>query len=77
MTTRKKNKKQLEKIEIHFCTECGEQLDDFAFDDRAGNIQSVITSHNLCKKTGKFKGECCSKVFIASENLELFEDPKD
>lgn len=77
MNPRNKNKKQIEKIEVHFCTECGEQLDDFAFDDRAVNLKSIRTNHELCKKTGKFKGDYCSKLFIASENQELFEDPKD
>jgi len=77
MSTRKKNKIQSDKIDIRFCTECGEQLDEFAFDGRAENVKGVLQNHELCKKTGKFKGDCCSKLFIATENQELLEDTED
>ncbi|HOJ18839.1 MAG: hypothetical protein GX452_08820 [Ignavibacteriales bacterium] len=77
MTTKKKNKKQNDKIDIYFCTECGDQLIDFALEDRASDIESVRRNHELCKKTGKFKGECCSKLFIARQIEDLLNETEE
>ena len=55
-----------------FCTECGEELDNFSLSN--GNIDKIRKNLARCKKTGKFKGEFCSKFFIfCDDNLdELF-----
>jgi hypothetical protein len=58
-----------------FCTECGDTLDDFAITDNAKDVQKVKDNFENCKKTGKFKGEECSKLFIASKLEDLpYED---
>jgi hypothetical protein len=60
-----------------FCTECGEKLDDFCFTDDAANIESVRRHHQGCKKTGKFKGEMCSRLFIASDDPGVIPEPME
>ncbi len=52
-----------------FCTECGSELDDFAFSAKSKNKKSIRDNHYNCVKTGKFSGEFCSKIFISDDNL--------
>lgn len=75
--TRKKSKKKFEielieeeKSDIKFCTECGDVLEDFSVSDQAKNPNAVIENFHNCKKTGKFKGEICSKIYIISPTSE-------
>jgi|YNPMSStandDraft_1061717.scaffolds.fasta_scaffold23741_2 uncharacterized protein with PIN domain len=70
---RKKSNKKLElelreeqKSDIKFCTECGEVLEDFSVSDAAKDKKAVIENFHNCKKTGKFKGDVCSKLYIIS-----------
>ncbi len=56
-----------------FCTECGDVLDDFAVSDNAKDLKKVKENFDNCKKTGKFKGQNCSKLYISS-NTEEFND---
>jgi hypothetical protein len=65
-------KKELVKKEIKrgskkpvFCTECDKELDLFWLTDMASNRKAVKDNHNNCKKTGKFKGQYCSRMFIS------------
>ena len=52
-----------------FCTECGDELDDFAFSKNSKNKEQVRKKHYNCVKTGKFSGEFCSKLFISDDSL--------
>jgi|OpeIllAssembly_1097287.scaffolds.fasta_scaffold1130772_1 hypothetical protein len=52
-----------------FCTECGDELDDFSFSEKNRNFHAVMENHKNCVRTGKFSGEFCSKVFISSNML--------
>lgn len=52
-----------------FCTECGHELDDFAFSKKSKNTKTVKENHENCVKSGKFSGEFCSKIFISDDNL--------
>jgi len=47
-----------------FCTECGIQLENFCFSSRADDIVAIRKTLAQCKKTGKFAGEFCAKLFI-------------
>ncbi len=72
--TKKENKKKKPDMYVPknngiFCTECGSQLDDFSFSNKSKNKKQVIKNHQKCIKTGKFSGEFCSKIFIASDSL--------
>ena len=55
---------QEEKSDIIFCTECGEALENFSVSEDAKDLDAVIKNFHNCKKTGKFKGEMCSKLFM-------------
>ncbi len=58
-----------------FCTECGDTLDDFSITENAKDVEKVKENFENCKKTGKFNGEECSKLFIASNPEDLpYED---
>ncbi len=49
-----------------YCTQCGATLEGFATSGRADDLSAIRKNFELCKKTGKFTGEFCSKLFIAS-----------
>jgi hypothetical protein len=70
------NRKKLLKQEAIFCTECGVELQNFCFSLGADNVEAIKMNLAQCKKSGKFTGEFCSKLFISGEeNLDsMFED---
>jgi hypothetical protein len=51
-----------------FCVECGARLENFCFSKTVNDIDAIRKTLAQCKKQGKFAGEFCSKLFIASEN---------
>jgi hypothetical protein len=58
---------------IVFCTECGSKLENFCFDDGATDLDAVKKHMEECKREGRYKGEMCSRVFIADEtNIDEF-----
>ena len=64
--------------EIIFCTECGSSLSDFYLSSEVKDIEKLEAHYKNCRKTGKFKGEMCSKMFIALDfELEIPEDPDE
>jgi hypothetical protein len=66
-------KKQSEEME--FCTECGEALENFAFEGDAVDIEKLKQNRERCKQTGKAKGHHCAKLFIAeSFDPDLLKD---
>jgi uncharacterized protein with PIN domain len=76
MSKKKQTKKVVKEIgeeertDIKFCTECGEVLEDFSLSEQAKDPKAVIENFHNCKKTGKFKGDVCSKMFIISPTIE-------
>jgi hypothetical protein len=67
--------KKLNKEEMTFCTQCGEALDNFCFDDDAGNIEKLRENRDRCRRSGKSHGHHCSKLFIAeSFDPDLLKD---
>jgi len=65
----KKTNREQEPLSIEFCTECNEALDDFALTQNSSNKKAIHENFSNCKKTGKFKGEFCSKIFISEEQI--------
>lgn len=51
-----------------FCTECDKELDAFWRSNKSKNPDAVKSNHKNCRKTGKFKGEFCSKLFIINKD---------
>lgn len=76
---KKKNiiKKDKALSSIIFCTECGEELEDYSV-SRNSTKKAAIKQHHICKKTGKFNGDMCSRVFITKnedeDNPDSFND---
>lgn len=57
-----------EKIDVVYCIECGEVLDDFSLNEVSKNVDAVRKNFANCKHTGKFKGDVCSKLYIIDES---------
>lgn len=65
------------KMDIKFCTECENDLDEFFLSKKSKDIDAVKANHENCIHTGKFNGDMCSKVFIAKMEEELDESEDD
>jgi hypothetical protein len=50
-----------------YCTECGDKLENFCFSEDADNLEAIRKHHEECKKVDRFKGDQCSKLFIAEQ----------
>jgi hypothetical protein len=70
---------EFSKLDVQFCTECQKDLDNFFLSEKSKDIKEVKANHENCKQIGKFKGEMCSKIFIAKmeEELNDFENDSD
>jgi len=78
MKEKQVNKNILLEQKVIFCTECGVELQNFCFNGNADDIVAIKKNLAQCKKTGKFKGDFCSKLFIAgNDNLEIFTPETD
>lgn len=82
MESRKKNlpeKLEQIKLDVKFCTECENDLDNFFLSKKSTDIAAVKANHENCKQIGKFNGEMCSKIFIAKieEEMKAMEDDDD
>jgi len=62
-----------------FCTECDKELDTFWRSSKSKNPEAVKNNHRNCRKTGKFKGEFCSKLFIIDKDIleGIWEDKEE
>jgi len=56
---------------VVFCTECGDKLNEFCFTESASDVEAVKKHMEGCKREGRYKGDVCSRMFIADDtNLE-------
>lgn len=77
MSRRKLPNKTKHLESVKFCSEC-DDLDDFTLSEKAGDGVSAKKQFDNCKKTGRFKGDMCSRVFISDYDEERFlETPDD
>jgi hypothetical protein len=79
MSNTKKNKfkiKEEEPSSLEFCTECN-GLEDFSTNDDTKEEEELKERFARCRKTGKFKGDVCARIFIADENetTGLWDEP--
>jgi hypothetical protein len=54
---------------IVFCTTCGAELENFCFTGGATDLDGIKRTLAQCRQNGRFTGDYCSKLFIASRNL--------
>jgi hypothetical protein len=57
-----------------FCTACGDELTNFAFDSRVHDVKKLVQGYGQCRESGKISGMYCSKIFIAG--VEGFQAPR-
>ena len=60
-------RKELSKQREIFCTECGTMLENFCFSTSADDADAIKKNLAQCKKSGKFVGEFCAKLFISND----------
>ena len=77
-----KNNIEREKLlgqKVIFCTECGKDLENYCFSMGTKDINAIKKNLAQCKKSGKFVGEFCSKLFIAGDDdlEDLFLNDED
>lgn len=72
-------REKLLKQKVIFCTECGKELENYCFSMGSKDVDAIKKNLAQCKKSGRFVGEFCSKLFIAGdEDLEeLFLDDEE
>lgn len=79
MTMKKKNythnKDEAPLKRVIFCAECGEELDMFGISDV--NVEQVKERYQNCKAKGKFKGDKCAMLFIASEDENITPEDEE
>ncbi len=70
------NKEKAIRNNVQFCSECGEDLNTFGLPGEELDLKKIQEHHKLCKEKGKFKGDICSKMFIAdlSEPISLKDE---
>lgn len=76
MKTKKRNIEDKPDLSLEFCTECDSALESFVFTPKSKSKKKIQDNFNNCKKTGKFKGELCSKVFISEDQI-FIHSPED
>lgn len=65
------DREKLLKQKVIFCTECGAELENYCFEKGPDDTEAIKKNLAQCRKNGKYAGEFCSKLFIASdEDLE-------
>jgi hypothetical protein len=77
MKKKNKIKKDTALASVRFCTECGEELEDFSVSKNSSS-EAAFKQHHNCRKTGKFDGDMCSRVFITKyDEDEKFDSSDD
>ena len=62
---------------IKFCVECQDDLENFSVTPTVEDLEAIKKNFENCRATGKYKGELCSKIFIASYEEPDSETKKD
>ncbi len=72
-------KKSQEIEPILYCKECAEVgLENFGLDPSDTTaLERAKEQHKICKEIGRFKGELCARIFIASDELPEFNSEED
>jgi hypothetical protein len=65
-------KKQFENG-LEFCTNC-DDIEDLAVKSEVKEVGKLYERFHNCEDSGKFEGDLCSRLFIATEALSLEEN---
>ncbi len=71
--------KNLDDAPVKFCLNC-DDMDDLAVSDESRELDRIKDRFRNCNDTGRFQGDVCSRLFVATEqdDSELFaDDSKD
>jgi hypothetical protein len=52
-----------------FCTECNASLENYCFSNGVDDTEAIKKTLAQCKKSGKFVGEFCAKLFISNPEM--------
>lgn len=55
-----------------FCSECEIELEEYDIPNDTEMVKSIKKRHFKCVKEGRFKGELCARLFIASNELDNY-----
>jgi hypothetical protein len=78
MTTPRTNTHPLLRQKSIFCTECGIELENFCFSRNAEDMDAIRKTLAQCRKSGKFAGGFCAKLFVADpRSIEWLDDEQD
>jgi hypothetical protein len=61
---------------VQFCTNC-DDMENIALDDPSAIAEAARKRFDNCRKTGKFQGDICSRLFViddATDDGSLFDD---
>ncbi len=61
-------KSSLKEKEV-FCTECNTSLENYCLSNGVNDPEAIKKTLAQCKKSGKFVGEFCAKLFISDPDL--------
>jgi hypothetical protein len=57
---------------LEFCTNC-DGLEEFAVGSEVKEVSALYERFHNCETSGKFEGDLCSRLFIATESTSLEE----
>jgi hypothetical protein len=55
---------------LEFCTNC-DGLEEFAVEPEVREVGKLYERFHNCESIGKFEGDLCSRLFIATESTSL------
>lgn len=55
--------------DVRFCLNC-DDMDDLATSEEAKKIDQIHERFDNCRKTGRFEGDICSRLFVAEDDID-------
>lgn len=65
-----KQKYKEESKPLLFCEECSKDMEKYAVVLKNISPEEARKQFNICKQTGRFKGEFCARLFIAENKYD-------
>ena len=55
--------------DVRFCLNCND-MDDLATSEEAKQIDQIHERFDNCRKTGRFDGDLCARLFVAEDDID-------